>query len=124
MLTITPTLAGLAAAAAVMVMAPAAFAGPHKRPKAAPKTTTAASKSVKAAAWSFPPCTNTQAEYEYIYSGDPCTSTAPATTAPTIVLAPATESGVVALNPVSRRNPVACNNHVAEYDYIYSGCEG
>ena len=75
MITITPKLAGLVAASAVALMAPAALAAnPHKKVKAAPKTQKAPAKSVKAAAWSFPPCTNTQAEYEYIYSGDPCTS--------------------------------------------------
>ena len=78
MITITPKLAGLVAASAFALMAPAALAAnPHKKAKAAPKTQKAPSKSVKAAAWSFPSCTNTQAEYEYIYSGDPCTSTAP-----------------------------------------------
>ena len=44
-------------------------------------------------------------------------------TAGTIVLAPAIESGVVSRSPVSRMNPVFCNGQ-AEYEYVYSGCEG
>ena len=124
MITVTPKLAGLVAASAVALMAPAALAAnPHKKVKAAPKTQKAPAKSVKAAAWSFPRCTGAQAEYEYIYSGDPCTSTAPAATTPTIVPAPAIESGVASRSPASRMNPVFCNGQ-AEYDYVYAGCEG
>ena len=75
MITVTPKLAGLVAASAVALMAPAALAAsPHKNFKAAPKTHKAPAKGVKTAAWSFPACTNIQAEYEYIYSGDTCTS--------------------------------------------------
>ena len=121
MITITPKLAGLVAASAVALMAPVAFAaGPHKSVKAH-KVVKAAAESVKAAAWSFPPCTGAVAEYEYVYSGDPCTSTAPAAIVRAIVLAPV-ESGVVSRSPVGRQGGAFCNGN-DEYEYIYSGCQ-
>jgi hypothetical protein len=122
MFTITPKLAGLVVASALALTAPAALAAsphttiPHKSAKKAPKTHKAASKSVKAA-WNFPPCTDARAEYEYIYSGDPCSP------APAFVLAPTPESGGVFLTPGSRVTPPFCNGN-AEYEYVYSGCEG
>jgi hypothetical protein len=84
----------------------------------------AVQKSDKAAVWNFPSCIpSAAAEHDpYTYSGDPCTLSAPASTGGTTGLAPAIESDVVYRSPVSW-NPVSCNGQ-AEYDYIYSGCEG
>ena len=139
MFTTTPKLAGIVAAAAFLLMEPAAFAaGPHKSDTAASKAAAikalqrrsvdldaayrklypgayrqAVRKNVEAGAWRFPSCTPTAAaDYDpYTYSGDPCTSTAPAaSTVGTIVLSPAIESGVVS----------PCNGS-EEYDYIFSG---
>jgi hypothetical protein len=124
MITITPKLAGLVAASAVALMAPAAFAaGPHKSVKAAHKSAAAVHQTAKAAAWSFPSCTGAATEYEYIYSGDPCTSAATQAVARgTILLAPGIESGVVSRTPVRRQSPAFCIGN-AEYDYVYSGCQ-
>jgi hypothetical protein len=128
MFTITPKLAGIVAAAAFLLMAPAAFAAipdmsVRTAVKKAPKATKAPAKSVKAAAWSFPSCTpSAAAEYDpYTYSGDPCISTGPATTVGTIVLAPAIESGVVSRSQSNRQGGAFCNGN-DEYEYIYSGC--
>jgi hypothetical protein len=72
MFTVTRTrIVGLIAAVCAVVVAPQALAGPQKSVKAAPKKTKKAAKTVEAA-WSFPPCTFAQVEYEYVYSGDPC----------------------------------------------------
>jgi hypothetical protein len=122
MITFTPKLAGLVAASAVALMAPAAFAaGPHKSVKAAPKKATAVHQI--ATAWSFPPCAGAATEYEYIYSGDPCTSaTTQAVARGTILLAPGIESGVASATPVSRQGAAFCNGN-ADYEYVYSGCQ-
>jgi hypothetical protein len=121
MITITPKLAGLVAASAVALMAPAAFAaGPHKNVKASHKKATAVQKTAKA--WSFPNCTGAVPEYEYIYSGDPCTSfTTHAAAGGTIVLAPGTESGVASVTPVGPQNAASCYLNT-EYNYVYPGC--
>jgi len=122
MITITPKLAGLVAASAVAIMAPAAFAaGPLKSLKASPKSVAAVHRTAKTTPWSFPSCTGAAAEYEYVYSGDPCSSSATQTVARgTILLAPGAESGVVSRTPVTGQTAVSCA--AAEYEYIYSGC--
>src|SRR3954453_6067183 len=121
MITITPKLAGLVATAAVLVAAPAAFASEGHKSVKAHKTVKTAPRSVKAAAWSFPKCSG-GTEYEYVYSGDPCTSASPpAAAGGTTVPAPAVETGVVSRSQVGRRSAAVCNGE-ADYEYVYSGC--
>jgi hypothetical protein len=91
-----------------------------KSTKAAKKTAKATKKPAKAAAWRFPRCTGAT-EYDYIYSGDPCSSTPAGSTVGTIGPAPLSESGVSSQAPVSWQNGAFCNGN-DEYDYVYSGC--
>jgi hypothetical protein len=105
----TAKLAALLSATSLLVT-PAAFAAPS-----------AHVNHGEADAWSFPSCNIVRtADYEYIYSGDPCVAT-PA------VVAPAADAQSV---PASFSTPggdggwrfPGCADNV-EYDYVFSGCQ-